>query len=82
MDGSIQLCSENEDTSAQDEVKASLREQVQELERELAQTKLQMVESKCKIQVMQKSLFVIINTSNSGSISYLNKESNIRSFLV
>ncbi len=82
MDGSIQLCSENEDTSAQDEVKASLREQVQELERELAQTKLQMVESKCKIQVMWKSLFVIINTSNSGSISYLTKESNIRSFLV
>lgn len=70
MDGSIQLCSENEDTSAQDEVKASLREQVQELERELVQTKLQMVESKCKIQVMWKSLFVvIINTSNSGSIS-------------
>lgn len=51
MDGLILLCSENEDTCAQDEVKASLREQVQELERELAQTKLQMVESKCKIQV-------------------------------
>lgn len=62
MDGSIQLCSENEDRSAQDEGKASLREQVQELERELAQTKLQMVESKCKIQVRQRNLFVIINT--------------------
>jgi len=35
---------------------ASLREQVQELERELAQTKLQMVESKCTIQVRHKSL--------------------------
>jgi len=34
MDGSIQLCSESEDSSAQEEVMASLREQVQELERE------------------------------------------------
>jgi len=56
MDGSIQLCSESEDSSAQEEVMASLREQVQELERELAQTKLQMVESKCTIQVRHKSL--------------------------
>lgn len=56
MDGSIQQCSESEESSAQEEVKASLREQVQELERELAQTKLQMVESKCKIQVRHKSL--------------------------
>lgn len=55
MDGSIESCSESEDRSAQDEAKASLREQVKELEKDLAQTKLQMVESKCKIQVNQKT---------------------------
>lgn len=34
-----------------DQEKESLKAQIRELEQELAQTKLQMVESKCKIQV-------------------------------
>lgn len=34
-----------------DEEKESLKAQIRELEQDLAQTKLQMVESKCKIQV-------------------------------
>lgn len=34
-----------------DQEKESLKTQIRELEQELAQTKLQMVEAKCKIQV-------------------------------
>lgn len=35
----------------EDQEKESLKAQITELEQELAQTKLQMVEAKCKIQV-------------------------------
>uniref|UniRef100_A0A672PFS3 Rab GTPase-activating protein 1-like n=1 Tax=Sinocyclocheilus grahami TaxID=75366 RepID=A0A672PFS3_SINGR len=73
MDGSIQLCSENEDTSAQDEMKASLREQVQELERELAQTKLQMVESKCKIQELEHQNAVLTTELQAAKNTWLRK---------
>uniref|UniRef100_A0A8C1M9V2 RAB GTPase activating protein 1-like 2 n=1 Tax=Cyprinus carpio TaxID=7962 RepID=A0A8C1M9V2_CYPCA len=73
MDGSIQLCSENEDRSAQDEGKASLREQVQELERELAQTKLQMVESKCKIQELEHQNAVLTTELQAAKNTWLRK---------
>lgn len=46
----------SDESSAQNDVQASLRQQVQVLERELAQTKLQMVESECKIQVRQQNI--------------------------
>lgn len=49
-DGSIQLFVKSDESSAQNDVQASLRQQVQ-LERELAQSKLQTVQSECKIQV-------------------------------
>uniref|UniRef100_A0A672Q6H3 Rab GTPase-activating protein 1-like n=1 Tax=Sinocyclocheilus grahami TaxID=75366 RepID=A0A672Q6H3_SINGR len=73
MDGSIQLCSEDEDTCAQDEVKASLREQVQELERELAQTKLQMVESKCKIQELEHQNALLTTELQAAKNTWLRK---------
>lgn len=72
-DGSVQLCSENEDTSALDEVKASLREQVQELERELAQTKLQMVESKCQIQELEHQNAVLTTELQAAKNTWLRK---------
>ncbi|XP_073704808.1 rab GTPase-activating protein 1-like [Garra rufa] len=73
MDGSIQLCCESEDTCAQDEVKASLREQVQELERELAQTKLQMVESKCKIQELEHQNALLTTELQAAKNTWLKK---------
>ncbi|KAG1949838.1 rab GTPase-activating protein 1-like [Pimephales promelas] len=73
MDGSIQLCSESEDSSAQEEVMASLREQVQELERELAQTKLQMVESKCTIQELEHQNAVVTTELQAAKNTWLRK---------
>ncbi|XP_026144769.1 rab GTPase-activating protein 1-like [Carassius auratus] len=73
MDGLLQLCSEDEDTCAKDEVKASLREQVQELERELAQTKLQMVESKCKIQELEHQNALLTTELQAAKNTWLRK---------
>ncbi|RXN09946.1 rab GTPase-activating 1-like protein [Labeo rohita] len=73
MDGTIQLCSESDNTCAQDEVKASLREQVQELERELAQTKLQMVESKCKIQELEHQNALLTTELQAAKNTWLKK---------
>lgn len=52
-DGPLQMPSVSRESgpSEQDEEKDSLRAQLRELELELAQTKLQLVEAKCKIQV-------------------------------
>ncbi|XP_056323342.1 rab GTPase-activating protein 1-like [Danio aesculapii] len=73
MDGSILSCSESEDRSAQDEAKASLREQVKELEKELAQTKLQMVESKCKIQELEHQKAVLMTELQAAKNTWLKK---------
>lgn len=43
-----------------DQEKESLRAQIQELEQDLAQTKLEMVEAKCKIQVRPGQLCVTL----------------------
>ncbi|XP_051556060.1 rab GTPase-activating protein 1-like [Myxocyprinus asiaticus] len=72
-DGSIQLITESEESSAQDEVKASLKEQVKELERELAQTKLQMVESKCKIQELEHQNMVLTSELQAGKNTWFSK---------
>lgn len=52
-DGPLQIPAVSQDNrdSDLDEEKDSLKAQLRELELELAQTKLQLVEAKCKIQV-------------------------------
>lgn len=52
-DGPLQIPAVSQDNrdSDMDEEKDSLKAQLRELELELAQTKLQLVEAKCKIQV-------------------------------
>ncbi|XP_051555100.1 rab GTPase-activating protein 1-like [Myxocyprinus asiaticus] len=72
-DGSIQLITESEESSAQDEVKSSLKEQVQELERDLAQTKLRMVESKCKIQELEHQNAVLTSELQAAKNTWLSK---------
>lgn len=42
----------------EDQEKESLKVQIRELEKELAQTKLQVVEANCKIQVKCDNLFI------------------------
>lgn len=52
--GSLQTSSPGSDRASsepQDEEKDGLKEQLRQLELELAQTKLQLVEAKCRIQV-------------------------------
>lgn len=58
-DGPLQIpavCQDNRDTDV-DEEKDSLKAQLRELELELAQTKLQLVEAKCKIQVSRHGIY-------------------------
>lgn len=45
-------------TEETDEEKEGLKNQLREMELELAQTKLQLVEAECKIQVHEHSLFL------------------------
>lgn len=57
--GSLQPLSPNRDkTSAEplDEEKDGLKEQLRQMELELAQTKLQLVEAKCRIQVSSSTV--------------------------
>ncbi len=57
-DGPLQIpavSQDNRDTDM-DEEKDSLKAQLRELELELAQTKLQLVEAKCKIQVRRHGI--------------------------
>ena len=49
----------------QDEEKDSLKSQLREMELELAQTKLQLVEAKCKIQVSLHTLSRLIRMGRS-----------------
>ncbi|TRY81966.1 hypothetical protein DNTS_030976 [Danionella cerebrum] len=71
-DGGTDLSSGREEQS-QDEMKASLREQVQALEKELAQTKLQMVEAKCKIQELEHQKAVLMTEVQAAKNTWLKK---------
>nr|XP_055057678.1 rab GTPase-activating protein 1-like isoform X1 [Misgurnus anguillicaudatus] len=72
-DGSVQLFVKCDESSAQNEVQASHRQQVQELERELAQTKLQMVESECKIQELEHQNAVLQSELQAAKNTWLSK---------
>lgn len=69
--GSLQVTSPGrQKTSAEptDDEKDGLKEQLRELELELAQTKLQLVEAKCRIQVscFIHPLWIMINNEGAG----------------
>ncbi|XP_070968306.1 rab GTPase-activating protein 1-like [Oncorhynchus clarkii lewisi] len=67
-------------TREQDQEKVCLSDQVTELEKELAQTKLQMVEAKCKIQELEHQKGVLQRDLQTARNSWLSKTvSSIRS---
>ncbi|XP_035530294.1 rab GTPase-activating protein 1-like [Morone saxatilis] len=53
--------------------KESLKAQIRELEQELAQTKLQMVESKCKIQELEHQRGILANDLQEAKNSWISK---------
>lgn len=57
----------------QNQEKESLRAQVRELEQELAQTKLQLVESKCRIQELEHQRGVLAGDLQSAKNNWFNK---------
>ncbi|XP_061093421.1 rab GTPase-activating protein 1-like isoform X1 [Conger conger] len=57
----------------QDEEKDSLTAQLRELELELAQTKLQLVEAKCKIQELEHQRGVLMNEIQAAKNSWFSK---------
>lgn len=57
----------------QNQEKESLRAQVRELEQELAQTKLQLVESKCRIQELEHQSGVLAGDLQSAKNNWFNK---------
>ncbi|KAA0719446.1 Rab GTPase-activating protein 1-like, isoform 10 [Triplophysa tibetana] len=71
-DGSIQLFVKSDESSAQNDVQASHRQQVQ-LERELAQTKLQTVQSECKIQELEHQNALLVNELQAAKNTWLKK---------
>uniref|UniRef100_A0A4W3GUR0 Rab GTPase-activating protein 1-like protein n=1 Tax=Callorhinchus milii TaxID=7868 RepID=A0A4W3GUR0_CALMI len=59
-----------------DEEKELLQKQLRELELELAQTKLQLVEAKCKIQELEHSRGALLNEIQAARNSWLSKTLN------
>ncbi|TKS86819.1 Rab GTPase-activating protein 1-like, isoform 10 [Collichthys lucidus] len=56
-----------------DEEKESLKAQIRELEQDLAQTKLQMVESKCKIQELEHQKGILAKDLEEAKNSWISK---------
>ncbi|CAJ1074413.1 rab GTPase-activating protein 1-like isoform X1 [Xyrichtys novacula] len=56
-----------------DEEKESLKTQIRELEQELAQTKLQMVEAKCKIQDLEHQRGILTNDLQEAKNNWISK---------
>uniref|UniRef100_A0A8B9RDQ3 Rab-GAP TBC domain-containing protein n=1 Tax=Astyanax mexicanus TaxID=7994 RepID=A0A8B9RDQ3_ASTMX len=63
---------DNRDTDV-DEEKDSLKAQLRELELELAQTKLQLVEAKCRIQELEHQRGVLMNEVQAAKNSWFSK---------
>uniref|UniRef100_UPI00398F0821 rab GTPase-activating protein 1-like isoform X7 n=1 Tax=Pristiophorus japonicus TaxID=55135 RepID=UPI00398F0821 len=59
-----------------DEEKELLKKQLREMELELAQTKLQLVEAKCKIQELEHHRGVLLNEIQAAKNSWLSKTLN------
>ncbi|KAM3619582.1 uncharacterized protein V6R79_010431 [Siganus canaliculatus] len=74
--GSLQASSPGKDktsTEPLDEEKDGLKEQLRHLELELAQTKLQLVEAKCRIQELEHQRGVLMNEIQAAKNSWLSK---------
>ncbi|KAM4542247.1 rab GTPase-activating protein 1-like [Odontesthes bonariensis] len=61
------------DQKREDQEKESLRAQIRELEQELAQTKLQVVEAKCKIQELEHQKGVLASDLQEAKNSWISK---------
>ncbi|XP_054652781.1 rab GTPase-activating protein 1-like [Dunckerocampus dactyliophorus] len=57
----------------EDQEKASLKAQIRQLEKELAQTKLQMVEAKCKIQELEHERGILANDLQEAKNNWISK---------
>ncbi|XP_038651109.1 rab GTPase-activating protein 1-like isoform X3 [Scyliorhinus canicula] len=77
-DGEFQLPEQGQDLSDQDvdEEKELLKKQLREMELELAQTKLQLVEAKCKIQELEHHRGALLNEIQAAKNSWLSKTLN------
>ncbi|KAM8833142.1 rab GTPase-activating protein 1-like [Synchiropus picturatus] len=62
-----------ESTEGEGRDKATLKAQIRELEQELASTKLQMVEAKCKIQELEHQKAVLANDLQEAKNSWISK---------
>ncbi|XP_030290214.1 rab GTPase-activating protein 1-like isoform X2 [Sparus aurata] len=74
--GTLQTSSPGRDktsTEPLDEEKDGLKEQLRTLELELAQTKLQLVEAKCRIQELEHQRGVLMNEIQAAKNSWLSK---------
>ncbi|XP_037625751.1 rab GTPase-activating protein 1-like isoform X1 [Sebastes umbrosus] len=74
--GSLQASSPGRDktsTEPLDEEKDGLKEQLRHLELELAQTKLQLVEAKCRIQELEHQRGVLMNEIQAAKNSWFSK---------
>ncbi|XP_034533951.1 rab GTPase-activating protein 1 [Notolabrus celidotus] len=74
--GSLQTASPGRDRTSNeplDEEKDGLKEQLRHLELELAQTKLQLVEAKCRIQELEHQRGVLMNEIQAAKNSWLSK---------
>ncbi|XP_010793031.1 rab GTPase-activating protein 1-like, isoform 10 isoform X1 [Notothenia coriiceps] len=74
--GSLQASSPGRDhtsTEPMDEEKDGLKEQLRHLELELAQTKLQLVEAKCRMQELEHQRGVLMNEIQAAKNSWFSK---------
>ncbi|XP_053287282.1 rab GTPase-activating protein 1-like isoform X1 [Pleuronectes platessa] len=74
--GTLQVSSPGRDHTSsepQDEEKDGLNEQLRHLELELAQTKLQLVEAKCRIQELEHQRGVLMNEIQAAKNSWFSK---------
>uniref|UniRef100_A0A3B3U3R7 Rab GTPase-activating protein 1-like, isoform 10 n=1 Tax=Poecilia latipinna TaxID=48699 RepID=A0A3B3U3R7_9TELE len=62
-----------EDGNGKDQEKESLKAQIRELERELVQTKLQVVEANCKIQELEHQKGVLANDLQEAKNNWISK---------
>ncbi|XP_040178664.1 rab GTPase-activating protein 1 isoform X2 [Rana temporaria] len=75
-EGKVKLVSATKDNSTEedtDEEKESLKNQLREMELELAQTKLQLVEAECKIQDLEHHLGLAINEVQAAKKTWFNR---------
>ncbi|XP_058887899.1 rab GTPase-activating protein 1-like isoform X5 [Acipenser ruthenus] len=77
-EGTLQLPAVSRDNRDQDmdEEKDSLKKQLREMELDLAQTKLQLVEAKCKIQELEHQRGALLNEIQVAKNSWFNKTMN------